>query len=318
LRPGDEFLLALAGADPAAPSATESRDEQPRDPAAQPAAAPPSSAPPAAAPPGAEPPRNEAEEALAPIVISAGDDSITIASDDLEALNQFEELFKAISARHATAGREFTVFTLKRADVMVVAQTLQQLFERGSFGFRSSAVTIVPDQRLNALVVQANRTELATIEGLLEVLDTSDAADNTAARKPRVIALRNSSAVEVAEVIRDTYKTQLTATSNRQRGAPARARGVNSELAALISQLSPEADGPEMTLSVDTATNSLVVMAAGPLFDEVKALAESLDASAGRGTRTVKVVPLAKTNSKAMQQALKTLFENRSRRRSSQ
>ena len=38
-----------------------------------------------------------------------------------------------------------------------------------------------------------------------------------------------------------------------------------------------------MTLSIDTATNSLVVMAAGPLFDEVKALAESLDASAGYG-----------------------------------
>ena len=73
-----------------------------------------------------------------------------------------------------------------------------------------------------------------------------------------------------------------------------------------------------MTLSVDTATNSLVVNAAGPLFDEVKALAESLDASAGTGTRTVKVVPLTKTNSKAMQQALKSLFENRTRRRSQQ
>ena len=299
-------------------SEKSSTDQTQNEPTPEPAVVKPvpvDPAPEAAAPDAPEAPA--AEEGLPPIVISQGDDSITIASDDLEALNQFEELFKAISARHGTAGREFTVFALKRADVMVVAQTLQQLFEQRSFGFRSSDVTIVPDQRLNSLVVQANRNELATIEGLLEVLDTSETPDNIAARKPRVIPLKNSSAVEVGEVIKDTYKTQLTATNNRQRQSSA-TRAFSPGLAALINQINPETTGPEMTLSVDTATNSLVVNAAGPLFDEVKALAESLDASAGTGTRTVKVVPLTKTNSKAMQQALKSLFENRTRRRSQQ
>lgn len=286
-----EELLAFAFEEPAQPPATSATDPHAAEP---------------------EPPVAIADDELAPIVIAPGEDSITIASDDLDALNQFEELFKAISQRYGAAGREFTVFTLKRADVMVVAQTLDRLFEGGSFGFRASNVTIVPDQRLNALVVQGNRNELATIEGLLEVLDTADAPDSVAARKPRLIAVKNSSAVEIAEVVRETYKTQLTATNAKRQSR--NIRGVSSGLAELINQLNPESDGPEMTLSIDTATNSLVVMAAGPLFDEVQTLVESLDSSAGNGTRTVKVVPLTKTNSKAMQAALKSLFEDRRRR----
>jgi hypothetical protein len=70
-----------------------------------------------------------------------------------------------------------------------------------------------------------------------------------------------------------------------------------------------------MTLSVDTATNALVVLASTTLFDEVKELVETLDNSAGAGTRTVKVIGLTKTNSKTMQEALKSLFEQRSRGR---
>jgi len=252
-----------------------------------------------------------------PIVIAIGKDNLTIASEDVEALDQFETLLKTIVQRVPPGGRQFTVFALTTANAALVAESLEKLFEDGLFGFRgSSNVTIVPDQRLNALIVQASAADLATIEGLIKVLDTNEPLDSMVRTEPRVIKVERAKARDIELVLRDVYKTQLTTGGTRpQLNVP---RGSSREVRNVLQQLNATAAGPEMTLSVDTETNSIIVLAAQPLFEEVRQLVEQLDKAADQPNRIVRVVPLKQTNTRIVQKTLDSLLKEvqRQRRRS--
>ncbi len=256
------------------------------------------------------------DETVPPIVITVGPDRITIASDDVEALDQFEALLRSIIASAPPGGREFTVFTLQSANAALVADSLNKLFDEGFFGLRSgSGVTIVPDQRLNALIVQASPGDMATIESLLEVLDTSELPETLIKTQPRLIPLTTARAADVEDVLQDVYKTQLTP----GQGAGARPqlrvpRGASGELQAVLAELNAAAAAPEMTLGVDRDTNSLVVLAAPPLFEEVKRLVEELDQAAIDSTQVTRVVPLRETSGEALYDTLRDLLRDSQRR----
>ena len=64
----------------------------------------------------------------APIVVAPGAGGVLIASDDLEALDEFEELLTTVSGRSSTTGREFAVFYLKYAKAGSIADVLSAIF----------------------------------------------------------------------------------------------------------------------------------------------------------------------------------------------
>ena len=248
-------------------------------------------------------------EQPSPIIVAPGPDGLTIASEDVEALDQFEALIKALSGRRG-GGRDYVVFNLKSASAVVVAETLEDLF--GKSGTFRGSPTIVPDERLNALIVQANHNDLLTIESLLEILDTTDLPETLFANRPKLIAVRHAKAVDVADVIREVYRTQMQAGGSRRRIEMP--RNVPRELASVIEQLRATAAGPELSLSVDEITNSLIVLAAPPLLAEVEELVQSLDQAATDSGRTVRVVPLKKASTEAVEKALQMLIQRRARR----
>jgi type II secretory pathway component GspD/PulD (secretin) len=240
-------------------------------------------------------------------MVIIGDGSITIASEDPEALDQFESLLRTMSQRTGYAGRDFSIYAIRNTSAVGVASTLTQLFRsktRTSIGSdspwrRTSRLVIVPDERLNTILVQGSRTDRAKIENLLKVLDTAEVPETLAGNKPKLVPIKNTEADRIEQVIRDIFKTQLSSRSGS---------------AALPSWLSTE-------LSVDEVTNSLVVMAPSPLVDEIIELAERLDQAAGEDpARELKIIALKKINAERAIEALeriRTSGRSRSRRRPS-
>ena len=201
-----------------------------------------------AASPGKEP---------APIVVAPGPNGIMIASEDLEALQDFEDLLTALGSGTLSGTSDLTIFYLVNAQNAVVAQTLDQIFGGGTladsggsgggslaqdlagaaFGDAgalvgsllgmggggtiapSGSVQIIPtDPRLNALIVRANPTDTETIRQLLEILDQSESPEEILAQpKPRLIPVYNTQASEIAEVVREIYQENLTSASSRGR-----------------------------------------------------------------------------------------------------
>jgi type II secretory pathway component GspD/PulD (secretin) len=134
-----------------------------------------------------------------------GQGEITVACDDPAALDQFESLLRTMSQGTGYAGRDFSVFVIRKADAARVAETLTQLFRdklartrtTRTTWRRTSRLVIVPDERMNAILVQGSRADRAKIETLLEILDT----DEDAARGFKIIQLKKANAKNVQQAL---------------------------------------------------------------------------------------------------------------------
>ncbi len=237
-----------------------------------------------------------------PIYVVPGDGTVTIVCDDPEALEQFEQLLRTLSMDDGTSGqigRNITVFQIENSDAIEVAEKLQGLFSSSRSTWRRGIgdVSIVADERLNTIMVQGSRIDRETIESLIRVLDSSRAEGD----KPRIIPLRNVEADEVADVVREVFRSQMTPTSS------SRSR---SSTSSVRRRMTP-------SVSVDNATNSLIVMAPAPLMEEILELVNTLDQTAGENpARRLKIIPLTKVSSSRVQEALDKILSSGSTRRS--
>jgi len=226
------------------------------------------------------------------------------------------------------------VFYLKNAKAQAVAQELETMLAGGTAettvssektpaspkALATGPFKITPETRLNALLVVANRADRATIGRLLKVLDLEESPEDTAvAPKPRIIAVKYAKATEVADVLRQVYADRLVVAQNQGRGAAmamlmrgmmgggrggrgaGRGGGPGGGLAQGQNQPDP---ATRISIGVDTHTNSLVVDATDPVFQEVRDLVEELDSANAEENETVQVVPLHRTDATAIERAL--------------
>ena len=287
-----------------------------------------------------------------PIIVAPGPGGVMIASDDIEALNEFEDLLTALASGAAEGNTDLTVFYLKHVRATVAAQLLDQIFGGGTlvggssggrsmlgemanaalgetagglvsslFGLRggegtitpSGAILITPDERLNALFIQATPKDLDTIEQLLEILDQRESPEEVLAKpQPRLIPLYNTQAEEVAEIVRQVYQDRLiSGGQGQQQGRPSPEqimefiRRIRGGSGGRSSRQTTQQD--RMAIGVDTRTNSLVVVAPDALFREVKQLVETLDQAAIQNGQAVRVVRLKRASPEVVEEALANL-----------
>jgi hypothetical protein len=183
---------------------------------------------------------------------------LLIASDDKDALDKFEELLRMAAGPSAMAPqRQITVFYLKYATAEVANTLLQEVLTGpgadsgggsllgdvtsnllgggllggllgGLAGGTSDAgtstmqgtglITVVPDPRLNALIIEANDVDLQFVEQLLRVIDReSSITDIETAGLPRLIPVIHNSAEEIAGVVRQVYADRIASSGGQQR-----------------------------------------------------------------------------------------------------
>jgi type II secretory pathway component GspD/PulD (secretin) len=178
----------------------------------------------------------------------------------------------------------------------------------------TGTVKITPDSRLNALVVQANAADTALVEQLVKILDQKGSPEDIlVVPKAKMIALKNTQAQEVAEILKQVYQDRMVAATtpggarpptpqefmqmlrgSRRGGGSGGQRGTAEEL-------------QRMTVSVDARTNSIILAAPEPLFSEVQSLIEQLDLAALKSNETLRVVTLRRASSTTVQQALSAI-----------
>ena len=251
----------------------------------------------------------------APVTLMIGDRSVTIASDDLEALDELESLLHTLSERSSDGilGRNYSMFEIRNTSAGAISQVLQQMFRdklatsssnRNSssrygssrygssrYGRTSTPLVITPDERLNTILVQGSRADRSMIESLITVLDTDDVPDTFAARKPRLIPIKNVRASQIETTLRTIFSSQLGTSSSR----------------------STASAGFRPQLAVDEVTNTLILTAPAPLIDEISDLAESLDKKAGDDpAKGIRIIPLKKSNASRVEKALDAIMRSSS------
>lgn len=298
---------------------------------------------------------NTAAPENSPIFILAGPQGLVISSEDIEALDRLQGLIDTLQGDVSADSGEpkLTVFYLRHAQAQAVAERLTQLFAgaaptattstpapaqggrgepaapsgiMGTLGAGGTVgrltpkgpVSITPDQRLNALLVQAAPSDIDMVERILQILDRPGSPEDVPAEpKPRLIPVVHMAASDVAEVIKEVYKDRLS-TGNTRGGSPAEQmmamfRGRRGEDGGPPGQMPPGAAAtkdttPKLSVGVDTRTNSLIVLAPEPLFEEVRELVASLDQVAADDVETVEVVRLSESNVESVRDTLSTLL----------
>ena len=175
-------------------------------------------------------------------------------------------------------------------------------------------ISIIPDVRLNVLVVQANAVDLDLIEQLIKVVDQeSGPEDVQTGGKPRFIQVYNVGADEIATVVRQVYSTRLIADGgagggqNRQPSPEEFFRALRGG-GRRDSRSESKGEQAKMALGVDLRSNTIIVSAPQPLYEEVKELVEELDMAAlTNRTDTMRVVTIKSANPSAVQRALSAI-----------
>ncbi len=274
-----------------------------------------------------------------PVYISPGVGTTVIASRDVEALDVLESLLATVLNAPASGDRQYAVFYLKFSEATTAAALLNSIFggESGgggslmgdlagaaiggadgdllggllggggaseSVGFSSVSVDIVPDVRLNALYVRAAGVDLQLINQLLRVIDQPRGPDPIESTGlPRLIRLENTSATDVATVVRQVFADRLGGGGG---GEP----NPRDLLKALQGggDAADEQEPEQMTLSIDERSNSLVVRSSEPLFEQVKSLVLQLDRAGVERPVATRVVSLRNTSSDALRETLLSLL----------
>ena len=177
----------------------------------------------------------------------------------------------------------------------------------GGGGFTSGAVDIVPDGRLNALIVHAKPADLDTVEQLLKVLDQRNGPEDVEAdAPPRAIPVMNTSAAEIAQVVQQVYQDRMVSGA----GGAISPQDMMKMLRGGNAGGNPDQQLPKMSVAVDTRNNTLIVRAPDALFEDVKQLVADLDHTMGDSPETTRIVSLKHTNSAAVQKALNSILNN--------
>ena len=215
-----------------------------------------------------------------PVIIVPENGRLIIASSDVDALNQLEQILSVImrGGLGEGSGKNFQIFVLRNAGAGDMADLLNQLFKdlktarRGSGG---TPTVITSDERLNVIIVHGSRADREVVGSLLRTLDSPDIADAKSINQPVIVTVRNTDAGRVLTILNSIYRAQLSSGGGRKQIAIP--EGIEPELATMLQQVNAATSGPLLTLGVDTITNSLIVMAPPQLRDQVRSVIEQLD-----------------------------------------
>ncbi|WP_164103099.1 secretin N-terminal domain-containing protein [Candidatus Laterigemmans baculatus] len=268
------------------------------------------------------------------IIIQMTPQGLIVASDDPEALAEFEQLFATLAGQAAGAGGQPTVYWLKYIKATVAADLLNSILSGaesagggvgdmagsmldelgggmlgGLLGLggggggdgpvltTTGSVSIVPDARLNALVIQANAIDMQLIEDVLQVIDREESPEDVRTTpQPALIPVIYQDANEVATIVKGVYAERIPAAGGGNNRQPSpqdlinalRGRGGRGGGASQNEDNKPA----PITVTVDTRSNSLIVAAPPQDFADIRNLVEALDQQNADSEESVQVVTL--------------------------
>lgn len=230
-----------------------------------------------------------------PMFISQTPAGLIIASKDTEALDDFESLISLLAANDLSGNVESTVAYLKHVTAETAIQKIQVILDertddekgtdvqadapsdevdRGGASEKPKRVELlmVPDARLNLLVLSGRSRDVTLVRELIAVMDQPASPVQIATiPKPCLVSLKHVSAGHVCEVVRAVFASYIDNAQSAMMPMPGVPFGGQPA--------NPNGPQLSMTVAVDYHRNHLVVSAPDELLREVIQLAESIDAN---------------------------------------
>ena len=212
-----------------------------------------------------------------------------IITDYADNLQRIERI---IAAMDTPAAGDVEVIPLQYAVAADTAALIQRLTDTGSAaavpGGSGPAATILVDARSNALLVRApNPARMASIKSLVEKLDRPTAGSGSAGNI-WVVYLKHADAVRLATVLRAAFAntsgggTGGTSTSALPTASTPTTPTTPGATGASVQATTPVSSAAQPStggfIQADPSTNSLIITAPEPLYRQLRAAIDQLDA----------------------------------------
>lgn len=247
-------------------------------------------------PPGTHPTGEGRGESMPEVVVAVDKESNSLLlSGPANELDQVERIISDLSYTFLSNDAELRLFTLKEADPVIVARTLNDLFKQEQVrvehpGARAQGqppgevrtvipppkVTVVAEPRTRSVIVRAKPTDFTLIETLLKQLDVSGVSEQIAYR---LVPLTNAQPQKVLPLVQQ-----------------------------MVTQLSLVRPGEPLTVTLDARSRGLLVVARDTLLTQVEKMIHSLDTASEYEQAQVLVVSLKKASAPQLALVLQSML----------
>jgi general secretion pathway protein D len=213
---------------------------------------------------------------LRPLVTTNNSISVYPANNTLvitDYADNIKRLEKVIESIEASGSENPAVFRLKHIGASDIHGLLSKLFGEGSAATGadpSQRAAIVVDSRSNSIVVRTeNAAVLGRIRTLLNELDQAPMASGNI----HVIPLKNAEAVKLAVTLRAILSGESSSPAAATAGA------LTGAAAAAAASAAAQGEGlvKGSLIQADSTTNSLIIMAPDPVFNNLRRVIDALD-----------------------------------------
>jgi general secretion pathway protein D len=208
--------------------------------------------------------------------------------------DNLKRIAKIVAALDSPATGDIDVVPVTYAVATDIATMVNRLLEQGAAapGADSGRVTLLADSRTNSVIVRAPSTGRSNLaKSLIAKLDQpTERAGNV-----HVVYLRNAEAIKLAQTLRAVVagESGSASTPQQQTTSPAPAQnqpqGMNQQggqgggglqvpPSTQQQQTTLSAGGPGGYIQADIATNSLIITASEPVYRNLRAVIDQLDA----------------------------------------
>ncbi|MEC8473368.1 MAG: secretin N-terminal domain-containing protein [Planctomycetota bacterium] len=294
----------------------------------------------------------------ADIIVQFTPAGMVIASEDSEALDVFQGLMESFASPSTLQSELPTIIWLKYIEAEIAAELVSSVLGGGESTIASAvdtvtgglgggmlgllgmgmgggggggaapsarsiltstgSVNIVPDARLNALIIHANPIDMQMIEMILEKIDIQESPEDIeTVAKPMLIPVIYQDANDVANVVKSVFGERI---AGAQRSSSGGGRGGQPSPQDFFNALrggggrggasqAAKSERTKISVAVDAKSNSLVVIATPQDFAEIQQLVEALDQSSMVTEETIiTYAPSGKVNPDVLKAALESIL----------
>ena len=290
----------------------------------------------------------------ADIIVQFTPAGMLVASEDTEALDVFQSLMESFATPSTMQSDLPTIIWLKYIEAEIAAELVSSVLGGGESTISSAvdsmtgglgggmlgllgmgggggsapsaksiltstgSVNIVPDARLNALIIHANPIDMQMIEMILEKVDIQESPEDIeTVSKPMLIPVIYQDANDVANVVKSVFGDRI---AGAQSGGNGGGRGGSPSPQDFFNALrgggqrgggaqAAKSSRSKISVAVDAKSNSLVVIATPQDFAEIQQLVEALDQSSMVTEETiVTYAPSGAVNPDVLKAALESIL----------
>ncbi len=222
-----------------------------------------------------------------------------------ERMEEIHEIVDKLDAQPLIGPVTFKTFPLENITASDASELLQQMIQRlqAQRGVPGEAITVIPDDRTNTLIVTAPEADLKQVAQMIELIDVEPEFGTA---KMVYIPLTNADAQSLETVLTEMISQRMTGRRGRALAEQIRRLQMRTKDGTELPELNLE---KPIKVTAETGTNSLLIGSTEQNLRAMEEIVKLLDAVPVSESVVVRIFPLKDADASDLAKMLQQIFQ---------